>query len=380
MAGEASADLHGSNLVNAMKNLDPGIVFWGIGGDKMRQAGVETFITSSDMAVVGLTEVLYKLQTIVKAAGKLKSVIKKRRPDLLILIDYPDFNIHIAKTAKHFQVPVLYYISPQVWAWRQGRIKKISRRIDRMAVILPFEKSFYRQKGVEVDYVGHPLMDACPQKVDKETIRAHLELDKEHLVVGLLPGSRKEEIKKLLPVMIKSAEIMSRRHQNIRYLLPIAPTIDPEFVQPFINNSSVKIKVIREDIYEPLSVCDAAIVASGTATLEMAVMGVPMVIIYRMSPLSYWAGRMIIKLSYIGLANHGKKAGVVPELIQGEVTPVRLAHETLNILENKDIQKEMKKKLENIKKKLGMGGASERTAEIALEMMERRQPLGYSFK
>ena len=372
MAGEASADLHGSNLVNAMKALDPGIVFWGIGGDKMRQAGVETFTTSSDMAVVGLTEVLHKLQTIVKAAGKLKSVIQKRRPDLLILIDYPDFNIHIAKTAKHFQVPVLYYISPQVWAWRQGRIKKISRRIDRMAVILPFEKSFYRQKGVEVDYVGHPLMDACPQKVDKETIRVHLELDKEHPVVGLLPGSRKEEIKKLLPVMIKSAEIMSWRHRDIRYLLPVAPTIDPEFVQTFINNSSVKIKIIKEDIYEPLSICDAAIVASGTATLEMAVMGVPMVIIYRISPLSYWAGRMIIKLSHIGLANLVAGEEVVPELIQGEVTPGRLAHETLNILEDMDIKREMKEKLENIKKKLGMGGASKRTAEIAMEMMEKR--------
>ena len=369
VAGEASADLHGSHLVKAMKSLDPNVVFWGIGGERMEKAGVRILIPSSDMAVVGLTEVLFHLRIIAKARGKLKSVLKNNHPDLLILIDYPDFNIHIAGIAKRFHVPVLYYISPQVWAWRRGRVKKISRRIDRMAVILPFEKEFYRNSGLNVDFVGHPLLDANPAKVDKKKVREKLGFDQGYPVVGLLPGSRKEEIMNLLPVMMDAAKIMGRRYNSIRFFLQLAPNIKREFVQAFIKDTPVEIKIFQGDIYEVLSISDMVLVASGTATLETAIMEVPMIIAYKVSPISYWTARRVVKVPHIGLVNLVAGEEAVPELIQDEVIPERLAHEALTILESDRVRENMIKKLRGVKKSLGKGGASKTTAKIAFEMM-----------
>jgi lipid-A-disaccharide synthase len=369
VAGEASADLHGSHLVTAIKSMDTHTVFWGIGGKRMQQAGVRILIPSSDMAVVGLTEAFFHLRTIVKARGKLKSVLKNNHPDLLILIDYPDFNIHIAGIAKRFHVPVLYYISPQVWAWRRGRVRKISRRIDRMAVILPFEQEFYRRHGLNVDFVGHPLLDAHPAKIDKKKVREKLGLDQGFPVVGLLPGSRKEEIKNLLPVMIDAAKILGGRYHGIRFFLQLAPTIKREFVQSFIKDTSVEIKIFQGDIYEVLSICDIALVASGTATLETAIIEVPMIIAYKVSPISHWTARRVVKVPHIGLVNLVAGEKVVPELIQDEVTPERLAHEALTILENDHVRENMVKKLRGVKKSLGKRGASKTTAKIAFEMM-----------
>ena len=375
VAGEASADLHGSNLVKAMKRLEPGIIFWGIGGKKMERAGVKLLFSSSDMAVVGLTEVLGRLHTIVRASKKLKSILKDKRPDLLILIDYPDFNIHIAGIAKRFQVPVLYYISPQVWAWRKGRVRKILRRVDRMAVILPFEAEFYRRRGMKVDYVGHPLLDAfeCGKtNRDLFTSESRIPNSESHYpVVGLLPGSRKEEIRNLLPFMVKATELLRRRYSDIRCVLPLAPTIDHEFVGSFIHNSPVEIKVIQGDVHEILGICDVALVASGTATLDTAIMGVPMVIAYKVSLVSYWAARVIVKVPHIGLVNLVAGEEVVPELIQHEVTAERLARESEIILEDREVMASMKNKLKEVKEGLGRGGASERTAGIAMEIMRR---------
>jgi lipid-A-disaccharide synthase len=369
VAGEASGDLHGSNLVKAMKRLDPGIVFCGIGGKEMELAAVKILTSSSDMAVVGFTEALYRLQTIAKASRKLKSILKTNRPDLIILIDYPDFNIHMARTAKRLHIPVLYYISPQVWAWRRGRVRKIARRIDHMAVILPFEEAFYRQRGMRVDYVGHPLMDTCPQEVDPEQVIRKLGLNRGYPVVGLLPGSRKEEIRNLLPVMVKAGEILMPHYPGIRFLLPLAQTIDSEFVQPFIDDTPVDIRVIKGDIYEVLSACNLALVASGTATLQTAIMGVPMVVVYKVSPISYWMGKIAVKVPYISLVNLVAGEEVVPELIQDNVVPERLARESITILEDDAIRGNMINKLRGIKEGLGRGGASEKTASIAVEMM-----------
>ena len=369
VAGEASADLHGSHLVKAMKGMDPHMVFWGIGGQRMERAGVRILIPSSDMAVVGLTEVFFRLRTIAKARGKLKSILKNNRPDLLILIDYPDFNIHMAGIAKRFNIPVLYYISPQVWAWRRGRVRKISRRVDRMAVILPFEEEFYRKRGMKVDFVGHPLLDALPVQIDKEKVGEKLGLNQGYPVVGLLPGSRKEEIKNLLPVMIRAAEILERRYHSIRFFLPLAPTIKREFVQSILQDTSVEIKIFQGDIYEILSMCDIALVASGTATLETALMEVPMIIAYKVSPISYWMAKRIVKVPHIGLVNLVAGEGVVPELVQDEVTPERLAHEAVTILDSDNLRENMIEKLRSIKASLGKGGASRTTAKIALEMM-----------
>jgi lipid-A-disaccharide synthase len=372
VAGEASADLHGSNLVKAMKKLAPGIVFWGIGGKNMEEAGVKILFSSSEMAVVGITEVLGKLRTIARASGRLKRILKSKRPDLLILIDYPDFNIHIAKTAKRFKIPVLYYISPQVWAWRMGRVRKIARRIDRMAVILPFEKTFYAKRGVSVDYVGHPLLDSLSQEVDKKQVGVELGSEQGYPLVGLLPGSRKEEIRNLLPVMIESVQILGKRYPKIRCRLSLAPTIEAEFIRSFTENSSVKIEIIPGNTLETLRICHVALVASGTATLETALMGIPMVIAYKISRFSYWLGRIVVRVPYIGLVNLVAGEEVAPELIQDDVVAGRLANEALNILEDDGIRENMINKLRGIRESLGRFGASESTAKIALEMMRSR--------
>ena len=371
VAGEASADLHGSNLVKAMRSLDPCLAFCGIGGEKMAKAGVSILVPSSDMAVVGLTEVFQRVPAIVRASRKLKSILRNNRPDLLILIDYPDFNIHIARTAKRFGIPVLYYISPQVWAWRKGRARKIARRIDRMAVILPFEEPFYEGLGIIVDYVGHPLLDACPLEMDRA--RAMKQTPKQsYPVVGLLPGSREDEVLNLLPAMVQAAEILALRYPGIRCLLPLASTIEPELVRSFVDGSSVGIEIVEGETYETLGMCHAAMVTSGTATLETAIMGVPMVLAYRVSPVTYLLGRLVINLPYIGLVNLVAGEKVVEELIQDEVTPERLAREVLTLLEDSDARQHMKDKLKGVRDGLGRGGASARTAGIAIEMMGGR--------
>lgn len=372
VAGEASADLHGSNLVRAVKRLDPTIRFYGIGGKQMEEAGVKILIPASDMAVVGLTEVFSKLPKIAKAHRTLKNLLKNSPPDLLIPIDYPGFNIHLAGLAKRYKVPVLYYISPQVWAWRTGRVKKIGKRVDRMAVILPFEERFYKERGVNVEYVGHPLLDSIPQDLDRVEIIRKMELKNAYPVLGLLPGSRKEEIGNHLPVMIKAVEILSSRYPHLRCLLPIAPTITPDLAQSFLNLSSAEINISQDSFYEILTACDLALVASGTATVEAAIMGVPMVLVYRASALSYWVGKRVVKVPFLGLVNLVAGEQVIPELIQDDLTPERLAQEVLEVLEGGQERENMIEKLGMVKERLGRGGASERTAKIAIDMLKRQ--------
>jgi lipid-A-disaccharide synthase len=370
VAGEASADLHGSNLVRAMKTLDPYMAFWGIGGRMMEKAGVKIRVPSSEMAVVGLTEVFSRWRTILKAYFQLKSILKHMGPNLLILIDYPEFNIPLARQAKRFNVPVLYYISPQVWAWRAGRTKKLACRVDRMAVILPFEEGFFRRKGLTVDYVGHPLLDAIPAGLNKREAMMRFDLEGRTPIIGLLPGSRKEEVIRLLPPMVKAAELLKTRYPSLTCVLPCASTIPPELIESILSQSTLSIKVIEGDIYRVLSACDFALVKSGTATLETAIMGVPMVIVYHISPISYWAARMAVKVPFVGLVNLVAGEKVVPELIQNDMTPENLVRETVGILESRDRRENMVKKLREVRERLRQG-ASEKTAQIALEMMTR---------
>ncbi len=371
VAGEASADLHGSNLVRAVKEWDPTVSFYGIGGKQMEEAGVKILIPASDMAVVGLTEVFFKLPKILKAHRTLKNLLKNSPPDLLIPIDYPGFNIHMAGVAKRYKVPVLYYISPQVWAWRTGRVKKIAKRVDRMAVILPFEERFYRERGVDVEYVGHPLLDSIPQHLDKNEIIRQMGLENAYPVLGLLPGSRNEEIANHLPVMIKAVEILSSHYPHLKGLLPVAPTIHPELVQSFLKQSPAEIGISQRAIYDTLTACDLALVASGTATVETAILGIPMVLVYRASAITYWVGKRVIKVPFLGLVNLVAGEQVIPELIQDDVTPDGLAREALEILEVGQKRENMIEKLGKVKEKLGRGGASERTARIALDMLNR---------
>ncbi|MBN1624945.1 MAG: lipid-A-disaccharide synthase [Deltaproteobacteria bacterium] len=371
VAGEASGDLHGAALVRAIKKLDQGIAISGIGGRKMEEAGVHITAQSSDIAVVGLTEVFSKLKKIIKAHGDMRSLLKNAGPDLLILIDFPDFNISLARTAVRYKVPVLYYISPQVWAWRSGRVKKIAKRVDKMAVILPFEKDFYMKSGADIDveYVGHPVMDAIPERPDRETISTEMGLGSGRPVIGLLPGSRTDEINNLLPCMIGAAEMLSSRYPGMQCILPLAPTISHELVQSFIDMTTIKITVSQSDIYSALSACDLVLAASGTVTLEAAVMGVPMVVAYRVSPLSFAIGKMVINVSHVSIANLIAGREIVPELLQDKATPLGLADRASMILDNKDYRENMIAELAKVRESLGGKGASDRTAMIAVNMI-----------
>lgn len=368
VAGEASGDLHGANLVKALKRVRPETRFSGIGGPRMIEAGVGVLVPSSDTAVVGLTEVFRKIPRILSALRTVKEILYRRRPSLVILIDFPDFNLHVAKHAKRAGVPVLYFISPQVWAWRKGRVRTIAERVDSMAVILPFERDFYLARGVPVTYVGHPLLDVCPEVQDRALAARGLGIEKESPVIGLLPGSRSEEIRNLMPPMVGALRLLQKRYPSMRCLLPLAPTVEESFVRSFIPGD-ISIDIHRTDIYRLLNACDAAMVASGTATLEAALMETPMVIAYRVSALSYLAGRIVISVPAIGLANLVAGGNFFPELIQNGVTPERLYTEVVSILEDSGVRSGMLEALSRVRDKLGEKGASERAAEIASGMI-----------
>ncbi|HON22943.1 MAG TPA: lipid-A-disaccharide synthase [Syntrophales bacterium] len=371
VAGEASGDLHGANLVRAMLALDPGLDFYGIGGPKMEAAGVRCLARAADMAVVGLTEVFAKLGLILETMGRLKRSLQEEEPALAILIDYPDFNMPLAKAAKKRGVKVFYYISPQVWAWRRGRIARLRELVDRMAVILPFEAEMYHREGVEAVFVGHPLLDAVQIKYERPEALRRFKLREGETIIGLLPGSRPSEVVKLLPEMLRAAVLIRRELPAAQFVLPIADTLDrhdvDEMVRPY--DSELAVRIVGNEIYDVLAVCDAALVASGTATLEAALIGVPMIIVYKISFFTYLMGRLFVKVSHIGLANIIAGKTVVPELVQQDVNPPRLARELLAILTEEGRKDLIKQELAGIREKLGTPGASRRAARLAMEML-----------
>ena len=368
VAGEASGDLHGSNLVKALRRLRPETRFTGIGGPRMVEAGVRVLVPSSDMAVVGLTEVFKKVPRILTAFNTVKRTLKRHRPSLVVLIDYPDFNLHVAKHAGRAGIPVLYFLSPQVWAWRKGRVRTIARRVDSMAVILPFERDFYQGYGIPVTYVGHPLLDVCPPVKDRPQAARLLGIDSGGPVIGLLPGSRTEEIRNLMPPMTGSVRLLADRYPSLRCLLPLAPTVKEALVRSYIPGD-LPIEIYRKDFYTLLNACDAAMVASGTATLEAALMQTPMVIAYKVSGLSYQVGKLVISPQAIGLANLVAGGNYFPELIQYQVTPERLYTEVVSMIEDPAVRSRMLGGLSEVRQRLGDKGALDRTAALASAMM-----------
>jgi lipid-A-disaccharide synthase len=370
VAGEASGDLYGAGVIEALRKKAPGIRFFGIGGPRMEEAGVRVLFRASEVAVVGITEVLPKMRYIHRALNGLKDALRDNPPDLVILIDYPGFNLNLAKKAHDLGIPVLYFIPPQVWAWRERRVKKIAKRVDRVAVILPFEREFYSEYGIQAEYVGHPLLDGLENGRSREQVRGDLGIGVTQFpVVGLLPGSRNEEIARHLPPIIGSTEIISRTYPDLRCVLPLASTVDEEIVKPYLEDARVDIMVHSGDTREVLSACDLALIASGTATLEAAITGTPMVILYRVSFFTYLLAKLLAKVSLIGLVNLVAGREIVPELIQGDAIDTRLAEEGLGLLGDEARREEMKEDLRLVREQLGQGGASERVAALAAEMM-----------
>ncbi|HEY6872645.1 MAG TPA: lipid-A-disaccharide synthase [Geobacteraceae bacterium] len=369
VAGEASGDLHGARLVQEARKLDSGLSFFGIGGPRMREAGVETLVDSAQMAVVGLVEVIAHFDVIGRAYLTLKKIITSDPPDLLILIDYPDFNLRIARLARRAGIKVLYYISPQVWAWRVGRVKKIGRLVDRMAVVFPFEVPFYEREGVPVSFVGHPLVDTVLPTMDRAAAQAAFGLDPARRTVGLFPGSRRGEIKGLMPTILASAKLLKERFSDLQFILPLASTLTPADIAPYLDAGGVEVQVIAGRGYDVMQVCDAIITVSGTVTLEIALMGVPMVIIYRVSPLTYQVGKRLIRVDHIGICNIVAGERVVQELIQHDAEPTKIAAEIERILTDEGYAAAMTSKLQGVRAKLGSGGGSRRVAELVLAML-----------
>ena len=369
VAGETSGDLHGSNLVKAMHRIDPDLHFYGIGGQRMQDAGVVLMAHAADMAVVGLTEVIVKLNRLRKILNLMKAGLRTDQPDLLILIDYPDFNLMLGKAAKACGVKVFYYISPQVWAWRSGRITRIKEIVDKMAVILPFEEKLYREAKVDATYVGHPLLDTVKTRYTREEALRKFGLEEGRTTVGLLPGSRDTEIARLLPVMMGAAKILTGKRPGLQFVLPLAETLDESAVDPILQSSPISVRIVRHDMLEAVQLADIVIAASGTATLETALLGKPMVIIYKVSPLSSWIGKIIIKVKHIGLANIIAGKTIVPELIQDDANPERIAAEVIGILNDQDRMDGIKTELNKIREILGQPGAADRAAALAWSML-----------
>jgi lipid-A-disaccharide synthase len=370
VAGEASGDIYGADLVREAHRLDDGLAFLGIGGQRMREAGVRTIVDSADMAVVGLIEVLKHFDVISAAFLQLKKILREDPPELLILIDYPGFNLRLAKVARRAGVKVLFYISPQIWAWRQGRVKKIARLVDHMAVILPFEAAFYERAGVPVTFVGHPLLDMVSVSLNRDQAAGSFGLDPTRKIVGLFPGSRKNEIERLLPVIIAAAQRLETRFPGTQFVMPVASTLSPDDLEPQILAAGIKVRFTHDRIHDLIRSCDAIISVSGTVTLEIGLVGTPMVIIYRLSPLTYMLAKRLVKIEHIGLCNIVAGETVVKELIQHDASPEGIAAEMEKILGNVMYANEIKQKLSTVRSRLKRGGASANVARLAVSMME----------
>lgn len=368
VAGEASGDIYGADLVSEARKLSPDLQFFGIGGARMREVGVDTLVDSSDMAVVGLVEVIKHFDVISAAFKKLKHIIQNDPPDLLILIDYPGFNLRLAKIAKKAGVKVLYYISPQIWAWRQGRVKKIGRLVDHMAVILPFEAPFYERYGVPVTFVGHPMLDIVAVSMDRDSAAASFNLDPSRTIVGLFPGSRRNEIERLLPVIIASAVTLKEQFPGIQFILPLASTLRTDDIMPQLTAAGLDVTITRERIHDMIRACDAVISVSGTVTLEIALVGTPMVIIYKLAPLTYQLAKRLVKVPNIGLCNIVAGETVVRELVQDQANSADISTEVGKLLTDHTYHAAIVDKLGEIRAKLGRGGASALVAQLAITL------------
>jgi lipid-A-disaccharide synthase len=366
IAGEASGDLHAANLVKALRYQTdtPSVRAWG--GDALQAAGAELVRHYRDLAFMGFVEVLAHLRTILRNIRYCKEDIRAWRPDVLILVDYPGFNLRIAPYAKALGIPVVYYISPQVWAWKESRVRQIRRNVDRMLVILPFEKAFYAKHGYEVEFVGHPLLDVLDNlEPDAEL---HARLPEPERLVALIPGSRKQEIRKMLPVMLDAAA----RHPQYRYAIAGAPGIDPAFYQPLLPENC-PVPVLTGKTRMLMKHASAALVTSGTATLETALSGTPQVVCYRGGRLSYLIARQLVRVSYIGLVNLVMEREVAPELIQSDMTADRLAYYLPQLMEPGAFRNDMLESYEALRRKLGKEGASQRAAASVVSLLREKQ-------
>ena len=373
VTGEASGDLHGANLIRAAREIDPRLSFFGVGGSRMAAEGCELLFAGEELAVMGLVEVLGHFPAIYKAFCALRDLLRgPQRPDLLILIDFPEFNLRLARQAKKAGVPVLYYVSPQVWAWRRGRVKKIARVVDRLAAVFPFEPELYKGQDIVAEYVGHPLVADMRVTIEPTEYRRQHGLDLDRPVVGLFPGSRRSELKYIFGTILDTARHLLQSRPDVQFLLPVAPSLDPAFFQEQIAAADLPVTLVQDNIYDTAQACDAVVSVSGTVTLQIALVGTPLAIIYKMNPLTFAIGKRLVKVPFIGLVNIVAGRQVVREFIQEQATPEAIAAEVTHILDDLEYAALMRKGLAEVKAKMGGPGCSEKVAQMASDMVSRQ--------
>lgn len=369
VAGEASGDLHGARLISELRRRVPGLTVFGLGGDEMRSAGLQAVAHSSEISVVGLVEALKVLPRAREVFADLLAEVDRRRPAVAVLIDFPEFNLRLARKLKGRGLSVVYYISPQIWAWRRGRVKAIARRVDRMLVLFPFETDFYRQHGVHVVHVGHPLVDEVP-----ELLQAW---DQGEPAAGpyrlaLLPGSRLSEVEALLPTLLATVRRLAAE-LPIEARIIQAPTIARELLEEHVDVSGLPVRILSADRFQAIADSHLALCASGTATLEVGLLGTPMIVAYRLAGWTYVLGRLLVRLPDVSLVNLVMGRRVVPELIQDDANPERIASEAARLLLCAEARNEMRSALGELRGRLGEGGASGRAAaEVAAMLAEAR--------
>ena len=369
VAGEASGDVHGADLVLALKAQQPQLDIFGVGGPALRAAGMQTLVDSAAIAGMGLFEAADKLTSLLRTYRALTHILRTHPPDLLVLIDFPEFNLRLAKVAKRANVPVFYYISPQVWAWRRKRVYTIAKRVDLLAAVFPFEPDFYAAHGCSVEFVGHPLVDRVrPTRSRADTLRRY-HLDPARKTIVLLPGSRTQEVRYLLPPLLRVITTLGDTYQ---FILAVASTLDLDRIETTARSHSAAIQIVQGDTYNVAYAADLAIVASGTATLEMALLERPMVIVYRLAPVTYALARLFVHVPFIGMPNLIVERQVVPELIQSAVTPERIATEARRLLTDARAYSVAQEGLREVRTRLGEPGAAKRAADLIFNLLAKR--------
>jgi len=367
-AGDPSGDAHAARLIEALKRRNPRLTFSGLGGPAMQRAGCALLEDLTATAAIGPFDAARHLTAFLQAKRRLKEHLRTQRPDLAILVDFGDFNLPVvAPLLKRHGIPVVYYISPQVWAWGRFRLRSIRRCVDRMIVFFPFEEAFYQREGVPVTWVGHPLVESARPAMSREDASAHFRLNPWRLTVGLLPGSRRDEIRRHLPLMLAAARHIAWEMPGIQFLLLKAPAVAQGLLEKSLARAGIEVRIADGSPYDALQVMDAAVVASGTATLETALMGVPMAVVYRTSWPTYLAARAVVRIPHIALVNVIAEAPIVPEFVQHRARPERIAPAIVELLRNEERRVQMRNALERqVKEGLGEPGAVERAADAVL--------------
>lgn len=363
MAGEASADLHAARALVELRQIRPAVHAFGVGGARLREAGLEALAPAEDISVMGLAEVLPRIPRILSILRQLARAAKERRPRAALLVDLPDFNLRLAARLKRLGIPVVYYVSPMIWAWRQGRARKIARIVDRMLCILPFEERFYEGTGVSARFVGHPFAEKPPPG-PTEAYREELGLPAGRTTVAIMPGSRPSELRRLLPPMLEAAERIRQVHPDVQFVVPVAPTLRPETLRPYLaSHRTLEVTLVDGRADQAVGASDAALVKSGTSTLETALMLRPMVVVYKLSWLSYLVARLLVRIAHFALVNILAGRRIVPELLQRQASPERMAAEVNRLLGDRAAREDQVAALREVRASLGEPGAPRRVAE-----------------